>query len=245
MICAREGETWKAKQSSSCVRDGLKYQAKPQSAPCSCLCLLVFPLPEVCGRPQERSASEQEGCAPQAPLFHAASLGCCLGFFLQLCFAVSPLLTVPLPLLYLPHSHPCCYPFEGHLLAGELPRAMLCVTALLPLPQLSRAAFLFLAWLLTTVAEERNRPEYGLCRRCSAAPTVYRLCASENVSIRNARLHRGLRERPGSCAPSVLQPLALVIFCMLTAQRRFRALCRSKGLGFFSAIETGRKSRRK
>lgn len=31
------------------MRDGLKYRAKPQSAPCSCLCLLVFPLPERVG----------------------------------------------------------------------------------------------------------------------------------------------------------------------------------------------------
>lgn len=36
MLCARGGETWKAKQSSSCARDGLKYREKPQSASCSC-----------------------------------------------------------------------------------------------------------------------------------------------------------------------------------------------------------------
>lgn len=98
---------------------------------------------------------------------------------------------------------------------------MPCAAALLPLPQLGRAAFLFLAWLLTAVAEERNRPEHGLCRRCSAALTVYRLCASQNVSTGNARLLWGLRERPDSCAPGVLQPLVLAMFYMLTAQRRF------------------------
>lgn len=110
MIRAREGETWKAKQSSSCVRDGLKYQAKPQSAPCSCLCLLVFPLPEVCGRPQHRSASEQEGCAPQAPLLHPASSGCCLGWFFAVMFCffssanrASPIaVSSPSPSLLLP-----------------------------------------------------------------------------------------------------------------------------------------------
>lgn len=103
MIRAREGETWTAEQSSSCVRDGLKYRAKPQSAPCSCLCLLVFPLPKACRRPQDGSAREQEGCAPQAPLLQPPSSGCWLGWGLGFVF-FSPFLTLLLSLLYRPSS---------------------------------------------------------------------------------------------------------------------------------------------
>lgn len=59
--------------------------------------------------------------------------------------------------------------FEGCLLARRL------CTALLFLPQFSRAAFLLLVLLLNGVTEERNQPGYGLCKRCSTTLTVYRL----------------------------------------------------------------------
>ena len=105
MIRAREGETWKAKLSSSCARDGLKYRAKPQSAPCSCLCLPVSPLPEVCGRPRDRSAREQEGCVPRAPLLPSCLFGLLVGLVFAalllvfFCFNPASPVAVPSPCL--------------------------------------------------------------------------------------------------------------------------------------------------
>lgn len=141
---------------------------------------------------------------------------------------IFPLLTPLLSLLHLP-SHPCCYWFEGPSLQAGCPEQC-CVR--LRSSFCHGSAFLFLAQLLNAVAEERNRPGYGLCRRCSAALTVYRLCASQNVSRGSARLCWGLCEQRGSCTLGVLQPLVVVMFCTVTGQRRFQVLCRSKGLGF-------------